>query len=65
MLVETGQTPFDVVQTSEFVPVLNPVTEEVFKVVVVTEEPPEITDQEPVPIVGMVLFKVVIDAQIV
>ena len=65
MLVELGHVPFEIVHTKEFVPVDKPVTEDVFKVGLVTEEPPVITDQTPVPIVGIFEFNVVVDAQMV
>ena len=46
-------------------PVLNPVTAEVFKVGVLAEELPAITDHKPVPITGVFEFSVAVDAQIV
>ncbi len=65
MLVETGQTPFEVVHTKAFVPVAKPETDDVFNVGVVIAEPPKITDQIPVPMPGIVLFKFVVGVQIV
>jgi hypothetical protein len=65
VLVEFGQVPFEIVQTNEFVPFVKPVTDDVFVVGLVMEEPPAITDQTPIPIVGILEFKVVVEAHIV
>ena len=65
VLVELGQVPLNVLQTNEFVPVVKPVTCELFMVGEVTDDPPDITVHEPVPMDGTFEFKVAVDAQIV
>src|ERR1044072_1666265 len=58
-----GQTPFDTVHTKIFVPLLNAVTteEELFNAVILPVPP--ITDQLPVPIVGVAAFNIADDEQ--
>ena len=53
----------EVVQTYVLVPFDNAVTEEVFNVGLVMDDVPVITDQIPVPIAGILEFKVAVEAQ--
>ena len=63
--LEERQVPFEVVHTNELVPVDKPVTCEVLRVGEDTDDPPEITVHDPVPIEGTFEFKVADEAQIV
>jgi hypothetical protein len=54
---EGGQEPFVTVQIKAFVPVVNPVKVEIFNVGLLTELPPNKTDQHPDPITGFTAFK--------
>jgi len=65
VLVEFGQVPFEVVHTKEFTPIDNPVTGDVFNVGVVAIPLPALTDQIPVPIVGILELSVELEAHIV
>jgi hypothetical protein len=63
--VAEGQLPLDTVHKNELVPVLNAVTCDDGLFMEVTEPAPAITDQAPVPTVGLVAAKVAVVAQMV
>ena len=63
--MEAGQTPFTIDHSNILFPVANVVTPELFKVGVVTEEPPAITDQVPIPTKGAFALMVVVGEQII
>jgi len=52
-----GHTPFVFVQTKVFVPVVNPLTSEMFNVGVVIVPPPLNTDHVAIPIGGIEPFR--------
>ena len=60
VLVEAGQTPLPTVQIKILLPVASDVTLEEFNVGVVTEDPPDTTDQVPEPTTGMLALSVVV-----
>ena len=55
-----GHTPLVFVHTIELVPVVNPVTKEVFEPGVVTLPPPLNTDHVATPIAGMLALRFVV-----
>ena len=55
-----GHEPLDIVHTRIFVPVVKPVTAELFTLGDVTEAPPETTDHVPVPAAGIFPFNVAV-----
>ena len=63
VLVELGQIPLLTVHMNIFGPVLKLVIEELAAVGEFTVPPPEITDQVPVPVVGLVAASVALVAQ--
>lgn len=65
VLVEAGQTPFTTDHSKILFPSANPVTPDEFKVGVVTEEPPEITDHVPIPTIGVLALSVPVEEQMV
>ena len=58
--MEAGQTPFTTDHSNVLFPVASEVIPEEFNVGVVTEDPPEITDQVPIPTKGIFAFNVAV-----
>jgi len=63
VLVEAGQAPLRIDHSKILFPVASPVIPDEFRVGVVTEEPPEITDHVPIPTTGIFALSVAVDAQ--
>ena len=62
VLDDEGQVPFEIVHTKRLIPLLKPVTDVEAVFALVTEPVPVITDQMPVPVVGVFANKVVDEA---
>ena len=60
-----GQTPLVIIHSNMLVPTLSPVTPELGSFSVVTEPPPAITAQDPVPAVGVFASSVAVVEQTV
>jgi hypothetical protein len=63
VLVEAGQTPFTTDHSKILIPVVNEVTPEELSVEVVTADPPDNTDQVPIPTIGILAFNVALGEQ--
>jgi len=60
VLADAGHTPFEIVHTNWFDPLLKPVTELFGKEVLITDAVPVITVQRPVPIAGVLALRVAV-----